>query len=485
VESQTGSDEVMMSEDARDTVATEGAFERLLRRVVDVRPGETRAMMTSFVFFFFLLSSYFVLRPIRDEVAASSGVTKLPWLFAGTLTVTLIFNPFFSALVVRFPVRKVIPISYQFFVANLLVFYGVLRFMSRAEGSTVDIWTGRAFFVWITVFALFNTSIFWCLMADSFRSEQAKRMFGFIGVGGTFGSIVGSAVTASLAPRIGTLNLLLMSVGLLELAVFTVVRFPLQPASGAGDAVPLTRGSIRGARGAVGNQDVIGGSVWAGFTHVVRSPYLFGICVFMVLFTIGSTFLYFEQSDIVGHLYASKAARTAVLARLELAAQVLTVMTQIFFTGRIIRWLGLAATLALLPALSIVGFGALGAMPGITALAVLTVLRRAGNFALTNPAMEVLFTVVKREDKYKAKNIIETFVYRGGDQIGAWTYAGLIAIGFGLTAISYAAIPLSLLWLALGLWLGRKQAILAGDRDAMPPVVGGILVPSSSTSNVS
>jgi ATP:ADP antiporter, AAA family len=161
------------------------------------------------------------------------------------------------------------------------------------------------------------------------------------------------------------------------------------------------------------------------------------------------------------------------------------VMTQIFFTGRIIRWLGLAATLALLPALSIVGFGALGAMPGITALAVLTVLRRAGNFALTNPAMEVLFTVVKREDKYKAKNIIETFVYRGGDQIGAWTYAGLIAIGFGLTAISYAAIPLSLLWLALGLWLGRKQAILAGDRDAMPPVVGGILVPSSSTSNVS
>jgi AAA family ATP:ADP antiporter len=482
VEGKTGDDEVTMSEDARENVSNESAFERLLRRVVDVRAGETRAMMTSFVFFFFLLSSYFVLRPIRDEVAASSGVTKLPWLFAGTLTVTLIFNPFFSALVVRFPVRKVIPISYQFFVANLLVFYGVLRFMSRAEGSTVDIWTGRAFFVWITVFALFNTSIFWCLMADSFRSEQAKRMFGFIGVGGTFGSIIGSAVTASLAPRIGTLNLLLVSVALLELAVFTVVRFPLQPAGGAADAVPLARGSIRGV---ARDQDVIGGSVWAGFTHVVRSPYLLGICVFMVLFTIGSTFLYFEQSDIVGHLYASKAARTAVLARLELAAQVLTVVTQIFFTGRIIRWLGLAATLALLPALSIVGFGALGAMPGITALAVLTVMRRAGNFALTNPAMEVLFTVVKREDKYKAKNIIETFVYRGGDQIGAWTYAGLIAIGFGLTAISYAAIPLSLVWLALGLWLGHKQAILAGDRDATPPAVGGILVPSSSTSNAS
>ncbi|HEX8945386.1 MAG TPA: MFS transporter [Gemmatimonadaceae bacterium] len=460
-----------------------GAFETLLRRVVDVRGGETRAMLTSFVFFFFLLCSYFVLRPIRDEVAAASGVTKLPWLFAGTLTVTLLFNPFFSALVVRFPVRRVIPISYQFFVANLLVFYAVLRFISSAEGSTVDVWTGRAFFVWITVFALFNTSIFWCLMADSFRSEQAKRMFGFIGVGGTFGSIVGSAVTAALAPRIGAVNLLLVSVGLLELAVFTIVRFPLQPQSGgAREAAPADVGPIRGrAR----DRDVIGGSVWAGFTHVARSPYLLGICVFLILFTIGSTFLYFEQSDIIGRLYTNRASRTAVLAQLELAAQVLTVITQIFFTGRIIRWLGLAAALALLPALSIVGFGALGAMPGITALAVFTVLRRASNFAITNPAMEVLFTVVKREDKYKAKNIIETFVYRGGDQIGAWTYAGLIAVGFGLAAISYAAIPLSVIWLALGLWLGRRQAVLAGDRDASPPIVGGILVPSSSTSPAS
>jgi len=469
-----------MPDDARDRPS--GALETLLRRVVDVRTGETRAMLTSFVFFFFLLSSYFVLRPIRDEVAATSGVTNLPWLFTATLTVTLIFNPFFSALVVRFPVRRVIPISYQFFVANLLVFYAVLRYLSSAEGSTVDIWTGRAFFVWITVFALFNTSIFWCLMADSFRSDQAKRMFGFIGVGGTLGSIVGSAVTAALAPRIGTVNLLLVSVALLELAVFTVVRFPIQAQSGTRDAVTPAVDSPR-------DRDVIGGSVWAGFTHVMRSPYLLGICVFLILFTIGSTFLYFEQSDIVGRLYANKAARTAVLAQLELAAQVLTVVTQIFFTGRIIRWLGLASALALLPALSIVGFGALGAMPGITALAVLTVLRRAGNFAITNPAMEVLFTVVKREDKYKAKNIIETFVYRGGDQIGAWTFKALVALGFGLAAISYAAIPLSMVWLVLALWLGRKQAVLAGDRGAppadSPPVVGGILVPSSSTSHVS
>src|SRR6476620_5610314 len=184
-------------------------------------------MLTSFAFFFFLLSSYFVLRPIRDSVAAASGVNKLPWLFAGTLTVTLICNPLFSWLVVRFPVRRVIPIAYHFFVASFVTFYVVLRFVSAGEGSTVDVWMGRAFFVWTTVFALFNTSIFWCLMADAFRSDQAKRLFGFIGVGGTLGSISGSAATASLATTIGTKNLMLVSAVLLELGVIIVTRFPL------------------------------------------------------------------------------------------------------------------------------------------------------------------------------------------------------------------------------------------------------------------
>ena len=427
-----------------------GSLHPLLRRVVDVKPDEVRAMLTSFAFFFFLLSSYFVLRPIRDAVAAASGVTKLPWLFAGTLTVTLLLNPLFSALVVRFPVRRVIPISYHFFVANLVVFYAVLRFVSRAEGSAVDVWMGRAFFIWTTVFALFNTSIFWCLMADVFRSDQAKRLFGFIGVGGTLGSIIGSATTAALASKIGAVNMLLVSAVLIELAIFTVVCFPLRGHGGP----PTDRATRKDA-------DIIGGSVWAGFTEVVRSPYLLGICGFMILFTIGSTFLYFEQADIVGRFYADRTARTAVLAQVELAAQVLTVTTQIFFTGRIIRWLGLGLSLALVPLISMLGFGALGMVPTFMALSVLMVLRRAGNFSITNPAMEVLFTVLKREDKYKAKNIIETFVYRGGDQVGAWIYGGLAAVGLSLAGISFIAVPFAAVWLVLGLWLGRKQASLA------------------------
>jgi AAA family ATP:ADP antiporter len=423
---------------------------RMLRRTVDVRPEEVNAMLMSFALFFFVLSGYFVLRPIRDAVAAASGVTKLPWLFAGTLTATLAFNPLFSLLVVKFPARKFVPISYQFFIANLLVFYALMRYASPGENSSVDLWTGRAFYVWTSVLSFFATSIFWCFMADIFRSEQAKRLFGFIGVGGTLGSIMGSSLTATLTPHIGPVNLLLVSAGLLECAALSVTWFPALPRIVQTDADPK-------------EDAVIGGSVMNGVTSVLKSPYLLGIALFLILYSIGSTFLYFQQSDIVGRYYADRAARTTVLAQLELAAQVLT---QIFFTGRIIRWIGLAAALAVLPIASMLGFGALGVMPVFTTLAVFTVLRRATNFSLTNPAMEVLFTVVSREDKYKAKSFIETFVYRGGDQIASLVYAGLAALGLGLAGISFTAVPVSAVWLVLGVWLGRKQVKLAAAQTA-------------------
>jgi AAA family ATP:ADP antiporter len=293
-------------------------------------------------------------------------------------------------------------------------------------------------------------------------------MFGFIGVGGTLGSIAGSATAAALASRIGAITLLVVSAGLLELAVLTVMRFPWR----GGGATPMRGREQRDA-------DVIGGSVWAGFTHVLKSPYLFGICCFMLLITIGGTFVYYGQVDLVGRAYADRAARTTVLAQLELAVQTLTLVTQIFFTGRIIRWLGLAMTLAALPVLSILGFTALGAFPVFATVAVFTVLRRGGNFALTNPAMEVLFTVVKREDKYKAKNVIETVVYRSGDQIGGWSYSGLAALGLGLSGIAYVGVPLSVVFLGLGLWLGRRQAELA--RGITPAVdTSPVAVPATT-----
>ncbi len=416
----------------------------LLQRLVDVRPEEVRAMLVSFAYFFFVLSGWFVMRPMREAVAVATGVNKLPFLFAGTLTAVLIANPLFATLVVRYPVRKFIAITYQFFVANILVFYALMTFVAPAEGSAGDIWIGRAFFVWTSVFNLFVVSIFWAFMADSFRSEQAKRLFGFIAVGGTLGSVLGSAATAELASVIGTANLLLLSATLIELAVLCVMRFPDQ--AGAHEENVARHAELP-----------IGGSLWAGITHVMRSRYLLGISTFLVLLTMGSTILYFEQADIVGKAFADRAARTAVMARIELVVQSLTLVTQIFLTGRLIRWLGLALSLAFLPFVSLVGFAALGTWPVFLVVASLAILRRAGNFALNNPSMEILFTVIPREDKYKAKNFIETFVYRAGDQVGAWGFAGLAAIGLSMSGIAYAAVPIAAVWLFLGVWLGREQ----------------------------
>jgi ATP:ADP antiporter, AAA family len=445
-----------------------GAAYDLLARVVDVRPGEVRAMLMAFAYFFFVLSGYFILRPIRDTVGVASGVRQLPWLFAGTLTAMLVCNPMFSALVVRFPVRKFIPITYHFFIANLLGFYVLMRLIPPVPGSVGAVWVGRAFFVWTSVFNLFVVSVFWCFMADLFRSGQGKRLFGFIGVGGTLGAIVGSGLTAVLAQQIGTVPLLLVSAVLLEAAVIVVIFFPV-PA--AGDVIAVATDDVDRTR--------IGGSMWAGFTAVVSSPYLAAIAGFLILYTIGNTILYFQQADIVGRFYATSAARTTVLAQIDLVGQTMTVLIQLFLTGRVIRWIGLTATLAFLPVLTMIGFGALGTIPVFATLAIFIVLRRAGNFALTNPAMEVLFTVVPREDKYKAKSFIETFVYRGGDQIAAWTYGGLVAVGLGLTGIAFAAVPMAAVWLMLGLWLGRRQAELADERAEIAHVSPALATPGA------
>ena len=403
-------------------------------------------MLLSFVYFFFVMSAWFVLRPIRDEIAVAAGVRKLPYLFMGTLVATLVFNPLFGALVARFRARTFIATTYHFFVANLLVFYALIRLAGANPGSTFELWLGRGFYVWTSVFNIFVISIFWSLMADAFTSDQAKRLFGFIGVGGTLGSIAGSGFTAAMASSLGTQNLLLVSALLLEIAVVVVMRFPRRVAVGT-----LHTASAREP------EDRIGGSAWGGLTRLLQSPYLLAIAAFLTLYILGSTVLYAQQTDLIGHLYPTREARTTVLAQLEFAAQTLTLFTQFFLTGRITRWIGLGATLAIVPVATVLGFGTLGLFPVFQTLAVLTVCRRAANFSLMNPAMETLFTVVSREDKYKTKNFIETFVYRFSDQLTVWGYAGLAALGLGVSGIAFAVTPVAAASVALALWLGRRQ----------------------------
>lgn len=433
---------------------TGGRLYRLLKPIIDVRPSEIRSLGWSWLYIFSVLSSYYILRPIRDDMGVAGGVENLQWLFTGTLLGMIIVNPPFAALVARLPRVRFIGITYRFFIVNLLLFALLLNITTAEQ----NIWVGRVFFIWASVFNLFVVSVFWALMVDVFDSEQSKRLFGFIAAGATLGGIVGSSITASLAKNVPAIYLLLISAALLGLAVFSVGRLSRLAAV------------LRQGRAERGEETPIGGSVFSGMTHAFKSPYLVNLGVYILLFAITSTFLYFQQAEIARQSFADRGARTAFFARIDLWVNILTLGAQLFLTSRVLRIIGVGLTLATLPALSILGFGALALTPAITVLVVYQVLRRAGNFAFARPAREVLFTVVPREDKYKAKSFIDTVIYRAGDQLGAWSYAGLGFLGLGMTGIAIVAVPIAVAWLLNGLWLGRKQERLA-SASAMTPSV--------------
>jgi AAA family ATP:ADP antiporter len=421
--------------------AVGGHASRLLARVIDVRPGETRALAWSWLYVFALFLAYYVLRPIRDDLGVAGGVRNLPWLFTGTLLAMLATNPLFAYAVRRWPRERFIAISYRFFMLNLLVFMVLLLTASEAQ----HVWIGRAFFIWVSVFNLFVVSVFWSFVVDVFDTGQGKRLFGFLAAGATLGGIAGSALTTGLVAHVGQTWLLLASILLLEVAVFAVKRL-----SRISDSFQQ---SVQGED----PQRALGGGIFAGMTHTLRSPYLLGIGGFILLYSVTSTFLYFQQATIAEVNFPDRASRTAFFANIDLWVNVITLVLQLFLTGRLTAWLGVAVTLCALPLFSVLGFAALAASPGIGVFVAVQVARRVSNFALARPAREVLFTSVAREDRYKAKNFIDTVVYRGGDQVASWSYAGLLALGLGMTGIAIVAVPLSVAWLLLSFWLGRRQ----------------------------
>lgn len=446
----------------------------ILGRAVSLRPGEARAALLSATYFFFLLASYSVLRPIRDEMGVLGGVRNLAWLFSATLGTMLLLQPLFGALVSRLGRARFVPLCYRFFALTLVAFFVALE----ALDGEARVWVGRAFYVWVSVFNLFVVSVFWAFLVDIFRPEQARRMFGLIGVGGTLGAIVGAALTAFLVQDLGARNLLLVSVVLLESAVWCVWILGREVRTGsfirAREASQFA--SPAGEGGALA-ETALGGRAWDGVRAVGRSPYLAQICLFIGFFTVGSTFLYFQQAEIVEAQLADSAARTGLFASIDLAVNILTLLTQLFVTGRVLGRLGLGIGLVLLPALSIVGFSVLATAPGLAAVVGFQVLRRAGNFALMRPSREVLFTVVPRADKYKAKNFIDTFVYRLGDQVGAWSFTLLAGLGLLTGGISLVAALLSAGWLANALLLARRyrsealRSAAAADPQAALPLV--------------
>ena len=423
----------------------------LLSKTVQINPVEIRAFIWSFLYFFSLLCGYYIIRPMRDALGITGGVENLHWLFTGTFVVMLAAVPLFGWISSNYPRRQFVPYVYYFFIANLLLFYFLLQL------DIDQVYIARAFFIWASVFNLFVISVFWSFMADIYSDEQARRLFPVIATGGTSGAIIGPLLTASLATALGTTNLLLLSAGFLAMATLCVSKLghwreeltlPTEQAN-----LPET-------------DEAMGGGIFDGIKLVLGSPYLMAICLFMVFLTTLATFIYFQQAEIIRDSFASRAERTAVFAQIDLLVNALTLVLQLFITGRLLKRLGVAWTLALIPLLLMFGFVVLGLYPTLTVIIIVQVVRRAGNYAIMRPAREVLYVVLNRDEKYKAKNFIDTVIYRGGDAVSAWAYAGLAALGLGLAAIAFIAVPLAGLWAVVALYLGRQHERIADARAA-------------------
>jgi ATP:ADP antiporter, AAA family len=409
-------------------------------QAIAVRRDEAPAAAWSFAYFFCVLASYYMLRPVREAFGAAAGVEGLPWLFTGTFLVMLGAVPVFGALAARFPRRTLLPVIYAFFIACIFGLFVLLR--SGAAGP----WAPAAFFIWLSVFNLFVVSVFWSFMADVWHEEQARRLFGVIAAGGSAGALAGPALTAYLAGWLGPVNLLPIAAVVLAGALVCIVR--------------LRRWASAPVEGARADDTPLGGSALGGLTGVLRSSYLLAICAFVALGTVLGTFIYFQQAQIVRAAYADPGQRTAVFAAMDLAVNALTIGAQLFVTGRLAARFGLSRLLAFLPALSLAGFAALAIVPTAAVLIVYQVLRRAATYGVTGPAREVLFTVLGREDKYKAKSVIDTVVYRGGDAASGWLFAWLTALGLGISGIAVVALPLAIAWIAVALYLGRREEAL-------------------------
>ena len=420
-------------------------METLIKKVVRVEAGELRALLWSFGYFFFLLSTYYMLLPLRDAMGIEGGTRNLSWLFAATFIATLITAPFQAALVARLPRRVFIPVVYLFLVANMLVFWALMR------AQVAPVVVARAFFIWITVFSVFTVSVFWSFMADLYSTDQSKRLFGFIGAGGSIGSILGPILTGALVQHIGVANLLLLSSLLLVLAVLCANR--LEGAAVQAQAVQADFKAASAGR----DKSPVGGGMFDGFSLLLKSPYLGGIGLWVFLLSFAGTMLYFVQADVVAAAATDTATRTQIFAQIAKWVGILSLAIQLLATGRIIKAIGTGPAAALLPLVFVIGFVAVALNPAVLlVVAGFQAVQRATNFGVANLARESLWTVVSREEKFKAKNIIDGSVFRAADALNAQVFNGLHAL-MAVPQLALVSAVVSGGWLLLSVGLGRSQ----------------------------
>lgn len=419
------------------------AWRRRLDQGLNIQPGEWPAVTAGLLLFYLLFTGYFMLRPVRETMGVAGGVDNLQWLFTGTFIATLACLPLFGWLASKVPRRRILPWTYGIFASNLLLF--AVLFARNPDAS----WTARAFYIWLSVFNLLSISLAWSVLADLFSTAQGKRLFGLLAAGASLGGLSGPIMGTLLVAPLGHAGLLVLATAFLLGSIGATLylqrwrtRHPLPAQAERADSRPL------------------GGNPFAGATAVLRSPYLLGIALFVVLLASVSTFLYFEQARIVSETFTDRTRQTQVFGLIDTVVQALAILTQVFLTGRLARRMGVGVLLVAVPLVMAAGFMWLALAPVFAVFVVVMVVRRAGEYALVRPGREMLFTVLPAEDKYKAKNFIDTVVYRGGDALSGWLKRVLDVMGEHPQLAMLIGTLIALGWAMTGAWLGRRQARL-------------------------
>ena len=412
-----------------------------IRFWLGLETSEFKAVTWSFLYYFCLLSAYYVLRPMREAMAILGGTENIPWLFTGTFVAMLLVSPIFGWVASRYSRKQFIPWVYYFFVLNILFFVAAFTYAHNSESSAV--WIGRSFFVWISVFNLFVVSVFWSFMADIYSKEQGRRLFGMIAAGGSAGAILGPMLTSVLVVPLGYRNLLPISAALLLLSVYFVIRLRRWA-----DGHDETHAGYR-RESAV----PFGGSPFKGIREVFTSSYLGVASVMTVMASVLGTAVYMYQAELVSQSIEGIDYQTRIFSILDFSSNILSLIGQLLLARHVVRKFGVGAALAILPIVSMIGFSLLAANPALLFVAVFNALRRGVTFGFTKPATEMLFTVIPAESKYKAKNFMDTVIYRAGDVTGAWLIRHLSVLG--LSTVALLLVPVAALWVILAFWLGR------------------------------
>ena len=403
--------------------------------------NETVATALSFLFVFVLMAAYFMLRPVRDSLSSDWTDVELSWLWTSTFFISAIAVSIYGGVISRMRLRVIVPGVYTFFALTFVGFYVA----GNTLGENNDL-VNRAYYVWISVFSLYHLSVFWTFMSGLYDKAQAKRLFSIIAMGATAGALAGPAVAALFVTKIGNLNLLLIASVMLVTTIPIILRLEGLTGSELGQADLQSN---------LASDQELSGNPFSGFRTFISNPYLLAIGLFILMYVVMNTFIYFELRKMLGEF--DRETRTQIWASIDLAVNLLTFFTAFFVTARLATRSGMPTTLALIPLFMVGGWIVVALSPVLAVLIGLQVARRAGNYAITRPGREMLFTAVDADTRFKAKPVIDIVVYRGGDVITAWLYTALTAtLGLGLAGVAGVAAVIAAIWAGTGVYLGGK-----------------------------